>query len=237
MLKQQVHNNGYFQFIQGERSLHSTTLIPKDLETTVAEYKRLRPLMTQLHSEIGRLVRKDATFACAKRLQMLSKQGGKKVILFEDEFEMDILQDYQIYMHRPRGINAVQQMLNRNRYPQGSDERRLLEGMAQARFSIFLVKEIVQPAGFIGLDIYTGGEFFILDLTLPQQNVVGLLIGFRIFPYESVWMHTGANLTLGQTHDVAGFEPNGTQMNERQERTLNEEAIFRWRDFVSEMEW
>ncbi len=213
-----------------------TTIIPADLEATAAEYQQLRPLMTELHTEIGKLVRKDAIFACAKRLRMLSRQNGKKVILFEDEFEMDIFQDYQIYMHRPRGINAVQQMLNRNRYPDGSDKRRLLEGMVKARFSIFLVKEIIKPAGFIGMDIYTGEKFFILDLTLPTQDIVGLMSGFRIFPYKNVWMHTGANLTLGQTHDVAGFQSYGTQLNEKQEQTLNEEAIFRWRAMLGEME-
>ena len=67
-----------------------TTIIPADLEATAAEYQQLRPLMTELHTEIGKLVRKDAILACAKRLRMLSRQNGKKVVLFEDEFEMDI---------------------------------------------------------------------------------------------------------------------------------------------------
>ncbi len=210
--------------------------IPSDLDATVAEYKQLRPLMTELHTEIVRLVKKDVMFACAKRLQMLSRQQGKKVIVLENEFEGDLFQDYQIYMHRPRGINAVQQFLNRNRYPEGSDKRRLLEGMVKARFSIFLVKEIIRPAGFVGLDIYTGEEYFVRDLALPQQNAVGLLSGFRIFPYEGFWMHTGANLTLGQEPDVAGFQPYGKKLNEKEEQQLNEEAIFRWRQAVSEME-
>jgi hypothetical protein len=46
--------------------------------------------MTKLHTEISRLVRKDDLFACAKRLRMLEKQDGKKVIHFEHEFEMDM---------------------------------------------------------------------------------------------------------------------------------------------------
>jgi hypothetical protein len=133
-----------------------TPSIPADLDATVEEYKRLRPIMTNLHTEISRLVRKDDLFACAKRLRMLGRQGGKKVIFFEHDFETDIFSDYQIYMHRPNGINAAQQMLNWNRYPAGSDERRLLDGMVKARFSVFMVKEIVRDAGFIGFDLYTG---------------------------------------------------------------------------------
>jgi hypothetical protein len=212
-----------------------TPTIPADLDATVEEYKRLRPIMTHLHTEISRLVRKDDLFACAKRLRMLGKQDGKKVILFEHDFEMDIFQDYQIYMHRPNGINAAQQMLNRNRYPAGSNESLLLDGMVKARFSVFMVKEIVRYAGFIGFDLYTGEDFFIMDLTLPKQDVVGLMIGFRIFPFDGYWMHTGANLTLGKVRDAQSIKPLGN-LSIKEEQNLNDEVIFEWRQMVSEMD-
>ena len=210
--------------------------IPADLDATVEEYKRLRPITTNLHTEISKLVRKDDLFACAKRLRMLGgKQNVKRVIHFEHEFEMDIFQDYQIYMHRPNGINAAQQMLNRNRYPAGSDERHLLDGMVKARFSVFVIKETVRDAGFIGIDLYTGEEFFIMDLTLPKQDVVGLMIGFRIFPFDGYWMHTGANLTLGKVRDFQSIKPLEKLTTVKEEQSLNDEVIFEWRQMVSEM--
>jgi hypothetical protein len=212
-----------------------TATIPADLDATIEEYKRLRPIMTSLHTDISRLVRKDDIFACAKRLRMLGRQDGKKVIHFEHDFEMDIFTDYQIYMHRPNGINAAQQMLNRNRYPAGSDERLLLDGMVKARFSVFMVKEIVRDAGFISFDLYTGEEFFIMDLTLPKHDVVGLMIGFRIFPFDGYWMHTGANLTLGKVRDAQSIKPLGN-LSVKEEQNLNDEVIFEWRQMVSEME-
>ena len=212
-----------------------TATIPTDLDVTIEEYKRLRPIMTKLHTEISRLVRNDDLFACAKRLRMLGKQDGKKVIHFEHDFEMDIFTDYQIYMHRPNGINTAQQMLNRNRYPTGSDERRLLAGMVKARFSVFVVKEIVKDAGFIGFDLYSGEEFFIMDLTLPKQDVVGLMIGFRIFPFDGYWMHTGANLTLGKVRDAQTIKPLGN-LSVKEEQSLNDEVIFEWRSMVSDMD-
>ena len=212
-----------------------TPTIPADLEATVEEYKRLRPIMTKLHTEISRLVRKDDIFACAKRLRMLGRQDGKKVIHFEHDFDMDIFTDYQIYMHRPNGINAAQQMLNRNRHPAGSDERLLLDGMVKARFSVFVVKEIVKDAGFIGFDLYTGEEFFIMDLTLPKQDVVGLMIGFRVFPFGGHWMHTGANLTLGKVRDAQTIKPLGN-LSVKEEQNLNDEVIFEWRSMVRDMD-
>ena len=212
-----------------------TATIPTDLDVTIEEYKRLRPIMTKLHTEISRLVRNDDLFACAKRLRMLGKQDGKKVIHFEHDFEMDIFTDYKIYMHRPNGINTAQQMLNRNRYPTGSDERRLLAGMVKARFSVFVVKEIVKDAGFIGFDLYSGEEFFIMDLTLPKQDVVGLMIGFRIFPFDGYWMHTGANLTLGKVRDAQTIKPLGN-LSVKEEQSLNDEVIFEWRSMISDMD-
>ena len=139
-------------------------------------------------------------------------------------------------MYRPHGINAVQQMLNRNSYPAESDERRLLEGMVQARFSVFLVKQVIGNAGFIGFDLYTGDEFFIMDLTLPTKDVVGLMIGFRVFPFHGYWMHTGANLTLGKVRDVNSVKPLGRLKSVKEEQSLNDEVIFEWRSFISEID-
>jgi len=217
--------------------MEASFVVPDDMAAIAVEYKRIRPLMTLLHTEISRLARSDASLACAKRLKMLSKRGGKKAITFVNEMEADIFQDYLVYMYRPRGINLVQQMLNHDRYPQGSDKLLLLQGMAQARFSIFLVQKILPGAGFIAMDSVSGKQFLVLDQSMSQKGEIGMLIGFRIFPYRQVWMHTGAWLALGRATDVAGFEPAGICMNEKQEQELNEKAIFKWRQLVDEMEW
>ncbi len=135
-------------------------------------------------------------------------------------------------MYRPRGINLVQQMLNQNRYQHGSGERQLLELMINARFSVFLIKQIVPKAGFIGLDIYTGEEFLVLDQKILQKDAVGMLMGFRIFKFHNTWMHTGAGLVLGKISDINGFEPQRVLLDEKQEQLLNEECIFQWRNSV-----
>jgi hypothetical protein len=207
--------------------------IPEDIEVMATEYKRLVPLMPALHMTIGKLAGTDAIGACAKRLQMMARQDGKKVINFTHELELDVFQDYLIYMHRPRGISFVQQMRNRKRYPQGSDEQRLLEGMVQARFSVFWIKEVVEEAGFIALDIMGGEECMILDQSIPPQDAVGLVSGFRIFPWANVWMHSGVNLPLGTIENADGLQPVGKLLNEKEERALNEDTIARWRAIIN----
>ena len=211
-----------------------TALVPADLDAKVEEYRRIRPLLTILHGALYRLISKSDQFACAKRLKMLVKQGGKKIFVFEHEVEMEIFQDYLIYMHRPHGINAVQQMLNGKRYSEGSDELRLLKAMATARFSVFQIKEIVGTAGIIAPEMLTGDAFFIMDLTLPrQQNVVGIMMGLRIFPFDGYWSHTGATLALGKGGD---FKPTGGLTTVAEERELNEGIIFDWRSCIRELD-
>lgn len=216
--------------------MKNTLFIPNELQMVIREYQRVRPLMTLLHSDIGKLAKADASLACARRLRMLSRRGGKKTITFAVEEETAIFQDYLIYMYRPRGINLVRQMINRNRYLPESDEYLLLQGMVQARFSVFLVEQILTEGGFVAIDIYSGDQFLILDQSMAQRGEVGLLMGIRIFPFQQVWMHTGAWLTLGKIEDVAGFSPHGATLTEKQEQTLNEEMIFQWRQMVEQLE-
>jgi len=216
--------------------LEHFSALPENIEALAAEYKRLWPLMPGLHSNIAKLAGKDAIKACAKRLRMLSRQGGRIGIVFDHELEATIFQDYLIYMHRPNGLSLVRQMLNRKRYPQGSDEQMLLEGMVQARFSLFWIKKTYPAGGFVALDVIRGEEFFVLDPSQPQQDATGFLAAFRIFPFRNAWLHTGANMAFGKIDDPAGLHPLGRILNDKEERELNEENISRWRELLREME-
>ena len=207
----------------------------EEIEALAAEHRRLWPLMPIIHARIAKLAGKEAVRACAKRLHMFSKQGNKLGIHFEHELEMDVFQDYLLYMYRPRGFSLVRQMFNRNRYPQGSDEQMLLAGMAQARFSVFWIRETHPAGGLVALDVITGEDFFILNQLLPQQqDVTGVLTTFRVFPFRGVWMHTGANMAFGQIEDAGDLRPMGRRLNEKEERDLNESNIRRWRALLKE---
>jgi hypothetical protein len=200
----------------------------------VEEYQRLSPLVPVLHSRAARLAGKDAIRACAKRLGMLSRQGGRTGLAIEHELEMDVFQDYLLYMYRPHGLSLVQQMLNRHLYAQGSDEHGLLQGLVQARFSVFWLKEVHPEGGVVVLDVITGEELFLLDQSLPQQEVKGLLTAFRRFPFREAWMHTGASMSFGIIEDAGNLRPMGRFLNEQEERELNEANILRWRAMLRE---
>lgn len=209
---------------------------PEDLEALVAEYKRVVPLMPVLHAAISKLAGKEAIKACGKRLQMISSQGNRRGIQFAHELEVEVFQDYLLYMYRPRGISLVRQVFNRQRYPVGSDEQRLLAGMIQARFSVFYIKELIPAGGFLALDIITGKDFFILDLALPQVEATGLLIGLRIFPFGSAWMHTGVSLTLGPIPDTSGLQTEKRMFTDQEELAFYEHIFFRWRSLLQGMD-
>ncbi|MBN1142053.1 MAG: hypothetical protein JXB25_09730 [Deltaproteobacteria bacterium] len=217
---------------KAQKDFGNTAVIPADYEALFAEYPAMLELLKRLNSETGKLIRKEAYQACAKRLRMLKKQGGKKAIIFEDEYGMELFQDYATYMHRPRGINFVQQMLNSNRYPEGSMERSLLQGMAQAMFSIFMVKELVPPGGFIAWDTFSGKEFFVLDSRISKQDVISGLFGLRIFPFKTAWMHTGAAIPLTMA-DIPNAKALNKELSQNDQRDLNEGTIFIWRGLVA----
>jgi hypothetical protein len=219
-----------------EHPVEQSAVFPENIEELTAEYRRLWPLMPVLHANIGKLATKDAIKACGRRLGMISAQGGKIGLHFEDELEMDVFQDYLLYMHRPRGVSLVRQMRNRKLYPPDSDEQMLLEGMVQARFSLFWVKALHPAGGFAALDVITGEEVFVLDQSMPRKGEIGLLLGFRLFPFRAVWMHTGATMVFGRIDDAAGMQPVGRWLNEQEERELNENNIRHWRDIVREMD-
>jgi hypothetical protein len=73
-------------------------------------------------------------------------------------------------------------------------------------------------------------------LYLPRQDVIGVMIGFRIFPFDGYWMHTGANLALGRGSDPFAFKPTGKLTSVAEERELNEGIIFFWRDLIRELD-
>ncbi len=209
-----------------------STLVPENIEELATEYNRLWQLMPKLHRSIAKMADKTALKACAKRLGIATKNGQKLGMSFENEYETELFQDYLIYMYRPRGFSMVRKMRNRRPYPEGSDEQMLLEGMQLARFSLFWVKELHPTGGMVVLDVITGEELFVLDQSLPQQEVVGLLAAFRIFPYRDVYMHTGASMAFGIINDPAGLNPLSRQLNDREEQALNEENFSRWRAFL-----
>ena len=209
-------------------------IIPENLQTRMAAYKRLWPLMPVLHAEIFKLASPADVKVCGRKLRMLDKKGAKAGLHFEHPLEMDMFQDYLLYMYRPRGFSLVRKMMNRKRYPPDSDEQQLLAAMVQARFSVFWIREMHQGGGLTVLDMTTGNAYFIFDQSLPNQDLTGTLIGMRIFPFLEAWVHTGACIPVGEINDPAEFRPLNTALNELQERALNEQTLFRWRDVIKE---
>ena len=208
-------------------------IAPEDLTATVAEYKRLWPLLPTLHATIAKTASQEDTKICARRLQMLGKKGSKHGISFTHPVEMDLFQDYLIYMYRPRGFSLTRKLYNRKKYSPESDEQQLLHLMARARFSVFWIKEVNAEGAMTAVDITGGESFCILDQTLPNHDATNILTGLRIFPFRGMWMHTGASIPVGEITDPADFRPLGVTLDERGERALNEETIQRWRSIVS----
>ena len=216
--------------------MDQSIVLPENIDQLVAKYQQCGPLIAMLHGRMAAKAGKEAIKTCAKRLGMLSRHGNKLGVHFAHELEAEVFQDYLIYMHRPRGFSLVRQLHNQKIFPAGSPEQELLAGMVQARFSVFWIRSVHSGAGCEVLDIISGDQLFLLDQSLPQHDSVGLLAAFRIFPFDTAWAHTGANMVLGKIEDAAGLQPMGRKLTEQEERELNEENVRRWRALLFEQE-
>ncbi|MEO5341974.1 MAG: hypothetical protein H7842_01315 [Gammaproteobacteria bacterium SHHR-1] len=206
----------------------------QNFEAMAAEYRRLFAVLRDLHMEIFRLVPKTVLHEAAKRLDMLQQINGRKTLIFSYEEESDAFSDYLLYLFRPQGVkfSYVQRMLNSKRYPADSDQGRLLAQMAKARFSLFRVQGLVPDVGVRFYDLVIGQEFLVFDSSLPrykEADVLGLVLGLRIFPFQGYWMHSGAvlNTGLGQRPDHSLLST--TPLDEKTERKLNEKIILQYR--------
>lgn len=210
----------------------TSSAVPETVAALVAEYQRLWPLVPELHARIAKLADEKALKTCAKRLGMFRRQEGRACLVFEDEMESAVFQDYLLHMHRPHGISYVQQMRNRKVYPADSDQQRLLTQMALARFTLLWIREGVPGAGVMALDIVGGSDCMVLDPSLSEQEIHGLVVGLRLFPWQQAWMHTGATMVMGTIEDTAGLQPLNQVLGEEDERILNEDNIRRWRTLI-----
>lgn len=119
-------------------------------------------------------------------------EDGK--LVFQHEDHMGVLWDYAQYDYRVRGQNAVERRLARGDVAEGSDEQRVLEAMAEARFTLVEIQEIVPDLGARALDHIYGKRFPLADVGLAKTGERGLVLATRLLPFKGWMMTSGAPL-------------------------------------------
>jgi hypothetical protein len=173
-----------------------------DQAALLAEYHRLREASRALHNRLIRQIPKTVLTASAERLGLLSPTPGRRgeeTLLLEDEYEISVLMDYCVYHGRADGHTVIGRALAAAPPPTGSEERRLLQAMQHARFSVFAVEEAVPGIGVQVRDLLRDELLFLVDIGFSQTAEPGLLLAGNVIALPELSMTTGAMLPVDRT--------------------------------------
>ena len=172
-----------------------------DQAALLAEYHRLREASRALHNRLIRQIPKTVLTASAERLGLLSPTPGRRgeeTLLLEDEYEISVLMDYCVYHGRADGHTVIGRALAAPP-PTGSEERRLLQAMQHARFSVFAVEEAVPGIGVQVRDLLRDEALFLVDIGFSETATPGLVLAGNVVSLPGLSMTTGAMLPVDRT--------------------------------------
>jgi hypothetical protein len=166
----------------------------------VQRYRRLREVSSTLNSEV--LVPRIPTDVLQEggRTLGILRRG---VFVFKTEDETSVLMDYCIHDIRRGGQTVVERLLAESPPGPGSDEMLVLEAMRQARYSLFLIEEVVSGVGVRVRDLLRDTSEVLVDINLSRTAAVNLVLAARLIRPADFSMSTGATLPIP---DVALFE-------------------------------
>jgi len=171
-----------------------------DHATLLVDYRRLREASRTLHNRLIKALPKDTLTACAKRLGLLSTGRGRQqqdVLLLDDEYELAVLMDYCLYHGRQDdGRTIIEQTLVEAPPASGSDELTLLQAMAEARFSLFIVETTVPGVGVTIRDLLRAESLFLVDLGFSETAPPGMVLTGNVISLPELSMTTGAMLPV-----------------------------------------
>jgi hypothetical protein len=158
----------------------------------VAQYHHLRKVNFSLNNRLVRTLSKDAIHCAGRKLGILQRE----TLVFDNEVDMEVLMDFAIYDIREKGKNAIERMLATQSAQSDSDETRMLQGMSQARYSIFLIENAEPGVGVHLRDVVRGDTHFVHDTNMSMTGKSGLLLAARIITVGEIHMTSGAALPM-----------------------------------------
>ena len=156
------------------------------------DYQKIRNLLPALHMKVIKQLSGDDINTSARHLGMLHK----RTIMFNNETEIAVLSDYQVYSYRPRGISMVERYLKAKRNSLDPFTVELLEAMSRARFSIYLTGKAQKGKGLAVTDAFRQESFFLADRSLSTSSEPDMLLVLRLITFDDFAIQTGAGILI-----------------------------------------
>ncbi len=158
-------------------------------------------------------------------LGMIEKIKGKETFVFEEENEMDILNDFAFFEYLENGKNYIELYYELHKAKLKPLEKEVLEAMQNHFTSLFEVVEVNPADHELTLQdvLFEEEDVVIIDRNYSKSAVLGSLIFTRIIPFEDLNMTSGfsfpfyeksRNLILNE-HKLNMKKPSGHSADER----------------------
>jgi hypothetical protein len=162
-------------------------------EELVSKYLQFREVNRRFNTQISHTLSREALFEGARRLGLLADG----TFVFDDESQMETLNDFCLYHVRPDGMNAVQRYFRDNPPPRETAEWDCLKAMCNAFHSVFRVDSIEPRVAVQITDLATQKQYLLVDRGLSTTGEPGLLVATGLVQLDDFAATTGAPLIFG----------------------------------------
>lgn len=205
-----------------------------ELEGFLKDYTKLRKKLIGLHSILVERLDPSDLDEAAVALDLLD--GGE--LRIEAEEEITVLMDHCLYSSRHEGKTIFEAYRESQKLALGSHGQRLLDAMADSRFSVYRFDRIHRGIGGEVTDLLYGDRRLLLDVALSHSITKGGLLLSRTLDMGNWIMTTGAALPfdrdileLAKREFSDGFDPKGLLITPTTERLLELEQFLLWAAF------
>jgi hypothetical protein len=175
---------------------------PPSRGEVLARYRHLREISKQHHSQIMKLLSRDAILHNARRLGLTH---GKTFVL-DTVRELTLAFDLSIYTAPAGRSRAIDRYVGSAWVAPGSDEAIMLEAMRNARFAVVLVQRRHPSAGLIVTDLVRNVELWLVDEGLEISLPVGAAFATRYYAPDRFIMTTGVCVPVNRNLLTSAIE-------------------------------
>ena len=197
-------------------------------EIILERYDRYRSINTAHQTALAAPLWHGPIAEIAVRLGLID---ARHRVSERDLDDLECAADLALYARVADAVPAIARYIDEAGATLAEPERRVLDAMRAAQFSIFRVTGCHRAAGIDLTDLISGQQLWIVDRGLEATALAGTEIAMRLFRADEFWMTTGVAVVmdrdLWQEIEALGVVHRGSLPTPSLDRDLLAETIYR----------
>ena len=159
----------------------------------IQRYKKIRETGRELAGKMLSVIPPEILKRTAKDMNILHKG----TFVFDSEEEMSFLQDRTMYDVPWDGKNAVEHFEARKGSDLSVEEKKVLEGMKGAYFSLFEIVGRTRGMSVQLFDLLSNEHIELTDVSMSRSARKGTILAARVLKVENMYMTSGSIYPFG----------------------------------------